>query len=187
MLGIVFTEFCEMVEDKYSPDLLDEVLETSEAALNSGGIYTAVGDYDHNEMLVLVANLAERTQSSVPELVRIYGYHLFGRFLERYPSFFSNIGDSLTFLENVETHIHREVQKLYPTAQLPTFTCERQGGDSMTMIYKSARPFSMLALGLIEGCGDHFKERLQIDYTDLSDGNMTSARFVINRKQANDQ
>lgn len=186
MLGIVFTEFCEMVEDNFSPAVLDGVLQSAEAELESGGIYTAVGNYDHDEMLVLVTKLAELTRNPVPELIRAYGHHLFGKFVDRYPIFFTDNKDSLSFLEIVETHIHQEVRKLYPAAQLPTFICERHHAHSLTMIYKSARPFSMLALGLIEGCAAYFKEDLDIDYADLSAGNMTSARFDIVRRRSND-
>lgn len=182
MLGIVFTEFCEMVEDKFSPELLDEILLSTEDSLNSGGIYTAVGKYDHSEMLTLVGKLSEKTSIAVPELVRIYGRSLFGSFVKRYPSFFSDTQDSLEFLESVESHIHREVHKLYPDAELPTFECERDGKHRLSMHYRSARPFSMLALGLIEGCADHFKEDLDIVCEDLSNGEMKEARFEINRK-----
>ena len=41
MKGIVFTEFLEMVEDQ------------------SGGAYTSVGTYDHNEIFRLVNCLSE--------------------------------------------------------------------------------------------------------------------------------
>ena len=39
MKGIVFTEFLEMVEDKFSFDVVDTIIEQSE--LESGGVYNA--------------------------------------------------------------------------------------------------------------------------------------------------
>jgi len=41
MKGIVFTEFLEMVENKFSPELADRIIEGAEVP--SGGVYTAVG------------------------------------------------------------------------------------------------------------------------------------------------
>ena len=41
MLGMVFTELVEMVENRFSPELADAVLQ--EAAPGHGGAYTAVG------------------------------------------------------------------------------------------------------------------------------------------------
>ncbi len=52
MKGIVFTEFLEMVEEKFSPELADRIVE--EAELPSGGVYTTVGTYNHGEMIKLV-------------------------------------------------------------------------------------------------------------------------------------
>ena len=149
--------------------------------LESQGIYTAVGYYNHSEMLVLVSELSRMTQISTSDLIRSYGKHLFGQFHHRYPDFFLNIDNTMSFLSGVEEHIHKEVRKLYPAAELPTFECERISDHEMTMIYSSSRPFAFLALGLIEGCMEHFAEPLTIAFEDLSNGEMTHAKFIINR------
>ena len=179
MLGIVFTEFTEMVEEKFSVNLLDELITATEARLASRGVYTAVGNYDHAEILELVAELSRLTDVPVPDLVRTYGKHLFGRFYHRYPGFFEDVADSMSFLFRVESHIHREVRKLYDSAELPSFDCEKTSDNTMVMTYRSSRPFAFLALGLIEGCAEHFGECLEIDFKDLSHGQMTHAQFDI--------
>ena len=51
MKGVVFTEFIEMVEDKFSADIADQIIE--EADLPSGGVYTSVGTYDHAEAQIV--------------------------------------------------------------------------------------------------------------------------------------
>ena len=48
MLGVVFTEFVEMVEDSFGEEVADEMLEMSKLA--SGGVYTAVGTYSYQEI-----------------------------------------------------------------------------------------------------------------------------------------
>ena len=181
MLGIVFTEFAEMVEQEFSPDLLDDLLTNLEDDLPSNGVYTAVGKYDHTEMLQLVGQLSKAVDIPLPDLVRTYGRHLFGRFTIRYPMFFEDVSDSFDFLERVETHIHSEVHKLYETSELPKFNCTRTAPNALTMEYRSERPFAQLAYGLIEGCANHFGENLAIAYADLSGGDMTHARFDIAR------
>ena len=55
MLGIVFTEFMEMVEERFSPEVLDRIME--QAAPANQGAYTAVGYYPHEEILALVVAL----------------------------------------------------------------------------------------------------------------------------------
>ncbi len=56
MKGIIFTEFLELVEDKFGLELLEEVLEMSE----DEGIYTSVGSYDHKNLVKLIINLSKK-------------------------------------------------------------------------------------------------------------------------------
>lgn len=64
MKGIVFTEFIEMVEEVYSPEMVDILLDS--VTLSSKGAYTSVGTYDHHELVVLVAELSKRTGTEIP-------------------------------------------------------------------------------------------------------------------------
>lgn len=185
MLGIVFSEFIEMVEEKFSEDTADQLLEVAEKSFASEGVYTAVGNYDHVEMLTLVGELAELTKMPVPDLVHAYGKHLFGRFNALYPIFFENINDSLEFLEGIESHIHTEVRKLYPEAELPEFVCRRPGENVLVMNYQSGRPLAMLAHGLIDGCIYHFQENVSVVRKDLPGEAFTAAQFTLTKNLSN--
>ena len=170
MLGVVFTEFTDMVEEAFGAEMLDSMITEVESRLESGGAYTAVGTYHHNEIVLLVTQLAKLTGRDVDDLVELFGEHLFGRFVERYPIFFEQITDSLDFLEAVENSIHFEVRKLYPNAELPSFICDRKAPELLIMEYHSTRPFATLCRGLIKGCGKHHGQQLQIDESPLADG-----------------
>src|SRR5215469_17416194 len=100
MKGIVFTEFLEMVERKFSPDLADRIVE--EADLASGGVYTSVGTYDHGEMIRLVSCLSHETGTASPELMKVFGEYLFERFAILYPKYFADISSSFEFLKKIE-------------------------------------------------------------------------------------
>ena len=182
MKGIVFCEFVEMLESQFSPDMADEII--SGAELASGGAYTSVGTYDHHEMLALVTRLSEKTGKPVPDLVAAFGRFLFGRFFELYPLFFENIDSAFGFLERIDEHVHSEVLKLYPDAELPSFESTRPDEDTMIMIYRSKRPFADLALGLIEGCIAHYGELVDVAMEDLSEKGRTHVRFTLKRLQA---
>ena len=78
MKGIVFTEFLEMVESHHSADMVDDIIDA--ARLVSGGIYTAVATYPHQELVDLILALCERTNKSVQDELRDFGRYLFGRF-----------------------------------------------------------------------------------------------------------
>lgn len=180
MKGIVFTEFLEMVEKKFSPELADRIIVDSKLATD--GAYTSVGTYDHQELMQLVARLGETTGIPVPDLVRTFGQHLFGRFVERYPQLFVGLKSTFRFLEGIEGYIHVEVRKLYPDAELPRFDCDTSQPGRLELTYRSDRPFADLAEGLMRGCIEHFGEPLELRREDLSAGRGTSARFILSRR-----
>src|SRR5439155_1467318 len=106
---------------RFSPRDTSVIVEVS--GVPSGGSYTAVGTYDHGELIALVAALSRATGLAIPVLVREFGRHLFRRFVELYPRFFSGVGSAFDFLMGIEMHIHTEVKKLDPDAELPSFEC----------------------------------------------------------------
>ncbi|MEY2861095.1 MAG: hypothetical protein RL392_1553 [Pseudomonadota bacterium] len=169
MKGMVFTEFLEMVEAKFSADMVDDIID--DANLPSGGAYTAVGTYDHGELVQMVVALSKRTDIAVPALVHTFGEHLFGRFYALFPAFFQGVTSALDFLEGIETVIHTEVRKLYPDAQLPQFDCTRSA-DGLQMLYSSPRHFGDLAEGLIRGAVAHFGDQLQITRNNQPNGDI---------------
>jgi hypothetical protein len=168
MKGVVFTEFLDFVELRHGYETVDAMLEM--AAPASGGVYTAVGNYDFAEMSALVGALSHVTDTPAPDLLQSFGRHLFGRFVILYPAFISNFHDPLDLLEAVEGCIHVEVSKLYPDAELPRINTTRLGEDALAMSYKSCRPLGHLCLGLIQGCGRHFKTDLHVQSAPGSEG-----------------
>src|SRR5207245_2880493 len=143
-------EFLELVENRFSPEVADRIIEASD--LPSGGAYTAVGTYDHAEIVRLVVNLSKETGVPVPALLNTFGRHLFGQFFLKFPQFFDGVSNAFDFLKKIESYIHVEVRKLYPEAELPHFAYEELEPGRMVLVYRSSRPFGDLAEGLISGC-----------------------------------
>ena len=75
MKGIVFTEFLELVEDKFGMEMVDEIIEASD--LESEGVYTTIGTYNFSEMLQLLKQLSSRTNIAIDDLLLVYGEHFF--------------------------------------------------------------------------------------------------------------
>lgn len=176
MKGIVFTELIEMVEQDLGIEIADRMI--ASANTETAGAYTTVGTYDHAELLRLVVSLSEETKISVPDLVQAFGKHLFGRFHELYPQFFAGSNSAIDFLPLVESYIHVEVRKLYPDAELPSFDCASDGG-SLSMTYRSKRPFADLAEGLILACVEHFNDSIAVARVDLGEKDGTEAVFEL--------
>lgn len=180
MKGIVFTEFLELVEEKFGLATVDNIIEQSD--LKSGGIYTSVGTYDFSEMLQLVTHLSEQTGISADDLLLTYGEHLFGRLKSSYPGLVEIYNDPLEMLASIENHIHVEVRKIYPDAELPSFEVLERTDDKLILLYKSSRAMYSFGLGLMNKTLEHFDSNAIIDMQKLNDAG-TEVRYIIKRNE----
>ena len=155
MKGIIFTEFLELVEDKFGLEMVNTIIEEND--LESEGIYTAVGTYNHDEIVKLVTSLSQHSAIPVEGLLIVYGEYLFGTFLKSYTHFIDAADNAFEFLKSVENYIHVEVKKLYSDAELPSFDTH-ETNNVLEMLYKSERKLSGVAEGIILGCLKHYGE-----------------------------
>jgi hypothetical protein len=177
MRGLVFTEFLDFVESTAGPEMVETMLDACD--LDSGGAYTAVGTYDHREMLKMLTFLHQATGQAVSDMVTAFGENLFGRLIAHHPDILKDGKGLLDFLEGIETHIHREVRKLYPDAELPVFEAARPSGARLVLDYRSSRPFADLALGMIRGAAAHFHDQIEISRVALPAEAGHGARFEV--------
>ena len=180
MKGIVFTEFLEMVEDTFSPEVADEMITSSD--LESNGFYTAVGTYDHREMVEMVSQLSEMTGVSIGDLLEKYGVYLFSKLIEGYPGFLEGIDNAFDFLKTIDNHIHVEVRKLYPEAELPKFNYEEPDRETLVLKYASPRGFGAFAYGMMLGCIAYFEEDIVVEQQDLSEGAGKVVEYTLKRR-----
>lgn len=180
MKGIIFCEFLTMVEETYSLEMVDSLIGDG-GGLKTGGAYTSVGSYDHQEMLELVQRLGKATGVQTSQLMRTFGEYLLSRFAVLYPAYFVAHDSTFTFLAGIDSQIHMEVKKLYPDARLPKFSYEFPSTDKMILTYESHRPMADLAEGLIQGCIRYFSEPITLSREDVSDFKGTCCRFLLRR------
>ncbi len=180
MKGIVFTEFLEMVEGTFGLETTDKVINASKVTNN--GAYTAVGTYDHKDILEMVSALSTLVKSPVSGLVKVFGNYLAKVFVKKFPEFFLTEKTTFDFLMSIDSYIHVEVRKLYPDAELPSFSHQKMGENELQITYKSQRPFADLALGLIEGCIEYYGEKIKVTYEDLDGDKRSHRRFTLVRE-----
>ena len=178
MKGIVFTEFLELVEDKFGLEMVDNIIANSN--LESNGVYTAVGTYSFSEMLQLLQNLSNNTEISIDNLLLVYAEHFFGVIEDSYPGLLATYKDAIEMLSSIENHIHVEVKKIYPDAELPKFEVVEKTDKSLTMIYKSSRAMHHFGLGLMNKTFEHFNQTATIVLEKIKDDG-TEVKFIINK------
>ncbi|NOH50031.1 guanylate cyclase [Vibrio rotiferianus] len=166
MKGIIFTEFMELVEDKFGLEVLDQVLELS----NDEGIYTSVGSYDHRDLVKLIVNLSKVSDIPPEKLQEVFGECVFQNLLKSIPNHASlqQCTTTFQFVRHVEDFIHVEVKKLYPDANPPQFDFISETESEMVFDYRSARCMAHVCVGLIQGCANHFDERVEVKHQNQS-------------------
>ena len=180
MKGIVFTGFLELVEDKFGLEMVDRIIEESD--LKSGGIYTSVGTYDFAEMLSLVTGLSHHTNIEVDDLLLLYGEHFFEVIQRSYSHLLKTYKTPIDLLSSVENHIHVEVRKIYPDAELPTFTVIEKTPKNLIMIYSSSRALYNFGLGLMNKTFQHFNTSATILLEKIKEDG-TEVKFSITQNE----
>lgn len=180
MKGIVFTEFLQLVEDKYGLEIVDDIIEKSK--LESKGAYTAIGTYDFSEMLSLLSHLSKSTKLSIDELLLLYSEHFFAVLASSYPGLIDKYNDPIEMLASIEDHIHIEVLKIYPDAELPEFKILEKTESRLVMIYKSSRAMYYFGLGLMNKTFEHFNSTAEIIMEKIKEDG-TEVKFIITKNE----
>lgn len=179
MKGIVFTEFLDLVEDKFGIEMVDKIL--SQSNLESNGVYTAIGTYKFAEMLSLLKNLSNNSGITIDDLLLVYGEHFFSVLESNYPGILATYSDPIEMLSSIEDHIHVEVRKIYPDAELPTFIVEKKENNFLRLKYISSRAMHSFGLGLMNKTFEHFGCTSEILMEKIKEDG-TEVRFMITKK-----
>jgi len=178
MKGIVFTEFLEMVEKKFGYKTVDSIIQKSD--LPNNGAYTSIGTYKFSEMGALVYNLHKDTNIPIPDLLEVFGAYFFTFLAENYAHFLDRTDSLFEFLNSIHNHIHVEVKKLYPDAELPNFETISMNENEMVMKYTSERKLGNFAKGLMNKSAEHFNENVTITSKGLNESG-TQIQFTITK------
>lgn len=178
MKGIVFTEFLDLVEERFGLEMVDAII--SQSKLESKGVYTSIGTYSFSELLQLLQNLQTKTGISIDNLLLIYGEHFFSVIETNYKDLLSSYNDPIEMLASIENHIHVEVRKIYTDAELPTFIIKEKTKKTLILIYKSSRSMHHFGLGLMNKTFEHFNSKATIVLEKIKkDG--TEVKFIITK------
>ncbi len=176
----MFTELIELVEQRFGYEVVDKMIDDSN--LENNGAFTAIGTYDHLDLIKMVTSLSQQLGVCVPDLVKTFGKHLFQVFSTNHADKLAGIASAFELIEKVEGFIHVEVRKIYPDAQLPSFEYEYLDEDVLVVKYRSERPFADVCEGLIEQCIEHFGESISIARADVNAVG-TAADFTLTRER----
>lgn len=179
MKGLIFTEFLEFVEQTSSYDMVDQILLKSHPP--SGGCYTSIGTYKTEELIQLVDTLSAEKGLPASEILKTFGEHLFRVFTIKFSQFINKQTTVFNFLSQIETHIHVEVKKYYPEANLPHFQFNLESPEKLIMVYQSDRPLADMAEGLIIGCICYYQENITLAREDIPVKTGYKSKFILTK------
>lgn len=176
MKGVIFTEFMEMVEEKWGLKMVDDIIIDSKDP--EDGAYSSTMYYKHENLVAMVLKLHEKTQIPLKDLLICYGTYLFPKLAESHMFLLKDIECTITLLERLEPIIHLNVKKLYPQSHPPTFRAERVDQNTLNLYYQSHRKMEDVAEGLILGCAKFYNEDIKVEREDES-GN--EVKFIVRK------
>ncbi len=164
MQGIVYTEFSELVIDKFGMKMWNDLLD--EVQPESGGVYTSGMTYKDEEAIALITALSEKTGIPASDLLKVFGEVFFGYLIKSLDLPEDLMSSLKKFLKGIDDVIHKEVKRLNPEAYLPVIAYEDNGKDGeLVLLYRSKRKLCALAEGLIFGAASHFNNTISIQHT----------------------
>lgn len=175
MKGIILSEFVEFLEVTLGDDRAQKIIDASQ--LKSLGAYSRVGLYDYQELIQLLTQTVSETEIGADVLLDGFSEHLFIMFKRDYNVFFEGVSSAAEMLTQIDNHIHVEVQKLYPDAELPRFEYTRSG-NQLTLKYQSPRPLATVAQALVGACLKFYGDKEILISSSLA-SDQKSATFVI--------
>ena len=180
MLGIVLYELLRMAEQRFEAAAVERA--ATAADLASARTCQSSDPYSPSDLLRLVTHLSRETGTPVAELLRAHGEHLFDCLLRLNPDLFANIDSCVAVLGQLDSLFHKEICRRYPAAEPPRlFSAADEDSQRLTLMYRSPRALSDLALGLMIGCARHYHEPIIIAKEDLSEGEGVLVRFTLER------
>lgn len=175
MKGIILSEFVEFLEITLGVDTAQSIIDDS--GIKSGGAYSRVGQYDYQELIQLLTQTVNETSTQAVDLLEPFADHLFEMFKRDYSVFFEGVSSAAEMLTQIDNHIHVEVKKLYPDAELPKFEYVKTG-DKLVLDYTSPRPLGAVAQALVGACIKFFGNQERLVSSQVAE-DQCSAQFVI--------
>jgi len=179
MKGIIFNLFESFITTTYSEDTYEEILEAADTGSVNPFEIVGPGSYPDEVFDAIIAKTAEITKKDVAEVLRALGRHSLPILTERYPQFFEDFKHPREFLKTASMIHQIEVRKLYQDAEVPKFFIDDQGGNNLTVTYKSRRHLCHLAEGLISGLGDYYQVPLDISQPECIQNGGKACKLVL--------
>lgn len=160
MHGIIFAGLKAFVVDEYDGETWDRI--RADAGVE-GKRYTPVASYPDAELVALVEAAVDASGIERSRLLRTFGRYVVPTLVDMYGVYIDDSWDWLDLVVNVEDAIHTALRSGDSLEyEPPAIAAARIDDDVALVTYGSERGFCDVAMGILEGIGDHYDESLEV-------------------------
>jgi hypothetical protein len=127
-------------------------------------------------LLAVASELSHARSLPVAAILRSFGAVLFRRLAVLYPIFFVDTDSAFEFLSNA-----RDLAALLSDAGVAAIECRQPQPARLEIVVRSDYPLADLGAGLIEGCGEYYREGIRLDRRYLLATKGQAVVFVVTR------
>jgi hypothetical protein len=178
--GLYFQELLEMMQDRFSEDIKNQVINASQ--LEKGKSFTSEGDFDPALFVRMVANFGHIIHLPYSATMRAYGRHLNKSLIRKYPALFKSNPDTFTFLKTFIENAVADLNSKNTGIQIPKLTFTTPEKNQLIIKYESDLPFADVAEGMILSTIDHYDEEITCVGYDLSNGLGNHRQFILTKR-----
>ena len=169
MKGTVVNIWLNTIASLYGEKTKNDIL--TKEGWNPGKLITPLEEIEDAKIMSLMSAVAKHAGLRTEELWKKLGQNNVSSFYKWFPSYFDK-STAMGFLLLMDK-IHAQLTKIIPGAKPPRLIPEELDAKNMILTYKSKRGLQEYLMGLIEGVGVHFGEKIEakiIDKKIESDG-----------------
>ncbi len=169
MKGTVVNIWLNTIAGLYGEKTKNDIL--TKEGWNPGKLITPLEEIEDAKIMSLMSAFAKNSGLKNEELWKKLGQNNVSSFYKWFPSYFDK-SSAMGFLLLMDK-IHAQLTKIIPGAKPPRLIPEEIDAKNMILTYKSKRGLQEYLMGLIEGVGVHFGEKIEakiIDKKIESDG-----------------
>lgn len=177
MYGMVNQALEALVVKQFGPSVWDAV--KAKAGVSDPAFLT-MKQYPDEVTYALAGALSEHLKTPVPDLLRAFGVH-WVEYARGGPwgKIMLAAGGSTFELLGALDAMHSRIAISFPDLKPPSFKVHRDG-EAMHVEYHSHRPgLAPFVVGLIEGIGNLFNERVRVEQVDSKDAGAACDSFKV--------
>ncbi|MCD6019534.1 MAG: hypothetical protein K0S53_2655 [Bacteroidetes bacterium] len=156
--GSMFSLLKKFVTHTYSEDMWHQL--TNEA--HTTGNFETTKSYPMSDILAIIKSASHHTGLSVIEIEEKFGEYLVPDLFKMYGSYLNPSWKTFDVLLNTERVMHGAVRHLNSAAHPPILNVSQVNEHLLIIDYYSKRKLASLAVGIIKGIADYYKEKESI-------------------------